>query len=572
MIPQGPNDSESPLASVPPEWAPEALLAAQHLSREKSFLYDTQRGIIYFIAHDGRVDEVIEFPDWIETVHRDDQRLVLTQLDQLMRGDFDRIALSYRRVSPDGTVRYFGSSLTRDNAALVGIILEETTDKYQIESVVEHLSAVFLANQLAGVASAIYDFAKGQSWASPAYLAWFRLQPDDSPLPLISYADSVVEEDRTLVADDIHRVLLHGGTKTIDHRATTPWSKRVWMRLRLDGFLDHGTVSRIVVSLTDITEQVSASVALRQRDEQLRAAMEASFDAFMLLEADYGDNGRIVDFRFKHLNRLSELLLGEEVSKLLGRSARECLQKKVYRKFFFYYRQALMSRQTLVREEVFQIAGERRWYRHQVVPLSHAVAVTVSDVTSQRRDQQLLLDQKIELEKANAKLRDLARIDGLTGVYNRRAFDERLHEEIERGDRYHTPLSLVIMDIDRFKLFNDEFGHQFGDEVLRHVANLLNQSARVTDFVARYGGEEFAAILPMTTAEEARLFAERFRNRLRESPYEGRSVTGSFGCAQHVKGAGAASDLVKRADAAQYESKHGGRDRVTLDSTIIQNG
>jgi diguanylate cyclase (GGDEF)-like protein/PAS domain S-box-containing protein len=342
--------------------------------------------------------------------------------------------------------------------------------------------------------------------------------------------------------------------------------------MRLDAFLDQGIVAKLVVSLTDITEQMLATIALRQRDEQLRAAIEASFDAFMLLDAVLDDSARVVDFTFRHLNRLSEKLIGQEIRNLLGRSVRETLQEPAFRKFFFYYREALETRKTLVREEGFELNGSIRWYRHQVVPISNSVAITVSDVTSQRQDQQLLVKQKEELEAANAKLRDLARIDGLTGVYNRRAFEERLVEEVERSDRYGTPLSLVMLDIDNFKLFNDHYGHQFGDEVLRHVAQLLNQSARGTDFVARYGGEELTAILPMTTVSEAALFAERFRNRLKGSSLDGKTVTASFGCAQHFKGPDAAADLVARADAAQYVSKRSGKDRVTADSRESENG
>jgi diguanylate cyclase (GGDEF)-like protein/PAS domain S-box-containing protein len=561
-----PQDTTTNPPAQLPDWAAGALQAARSKSKEEAFLYHLPSGEIVIVGQEGQVRELTDFPAWLQSVHRNDQRVLLSSLDQLIRGEIRDITISYRR-DDAASIRYFVSSLTRSEDVIAGILLEETANQSRIESVSEQLSAVYLADQLAGVATAVYDFSKERSWASPAFLSWFRLQPEESPLPLITYADSVQESDKERVASEIHKILLLGGTKSIDHQAINPFGKKVWMRLRLDGFIDRGVVARIVATLTDITDQMTATTVLRQKDEQLRAAMEASFDAFMLLEAVYDQSGRIFDFRFKHLNRLSERLLGQDISALLGRSVRESLTKKVYRKFFFYYREALVERQTQVREEVFTVDGERRWYRHQVVPLSGAVAVTVSDVTSQRRDQQLLLDQKLELEAANTKLRNLARIDGLTGVYNRRAFDERLQEEIVRSDRYHTPLSLVIMDIDRFKLFNDNYGHQFGDEVLKHVANLLNQSARTTDFVARYGGEEFAAILPMTTAEEARLFAERFRNRLRESPYNGKAVTGSFGCAQHIKSENAFEELVHRADTAQYVSKNNGRDRVTVSET-----
>ena len=112
-----------------------------------------------------------------------------------------------------------------------------------------------------------------------------------------------------------------------------------------------------------------------------------------------------------------------------------------------------------------------------------------------------LEQQKAELEAANAHLEALATTDGLTRLKNHGAFQDRLREEYERGVRYHSPLSVVLLDVDRFKHFNDTYGHPAGDTVLKQVADILQREARSTDVVARYGGEEFVVLLPETDAE-----------------------------------------------------------------------
>jgi len=167
------------------------------------------------------------------------------------------------------------------------------------------------------------------------------------------------------------------------------------------------------------------------------------------------------------------------------------------------------------------------------------------------------------LEEANLRLDALATTDGLTGVKNRRAFGEKLAEEITRSTRYGPPLSLLLLDVDKFKQYNDTFGHPAGDEVLKTVARLLLEQARATDFVARYGGEEFTLVLPDTGAEGAVVMAERLRAVLEAAPWAQRAVTASFGAATLSREINTDTALIGAADRALYDSKENGRNRVT---------
>ena len=180
-----------------------------------------------------------------------------------------------------------------------------------------------------------------------------------------------------------------------------------------------------------------------------------------------------------------------------------------------------------------------------------------------------LRDMTVQKE-AQTELQRLATRDGLTGIANRRSFDDVLAAEWLRGMRDAKPLSLILIDVDHFKLYNDHFGHQGGDECLKAVAGAISASClRSSDLAARYGGEEFTAILPGTSAEGGMVVAERMRaavaaRSMQHPGNDGRGhVTVSVGVATLIPARDRApEDLVAAADAALYCAKREGRDRV----------
>tara|TARA_B100000029_G_scaffold504387_1_gene583132 strand:- start:7 stop:960 length:954 start_codon:yes stop_codon:yes gene_type:complete len=194
------------------------------------------------------------------------------------------------------------------------------------------------------------------------------------------------------------------------------------------------------------------------------------------------------------------------------------------------------------------------------------------------RLEKLVADRTRELEAANselgsavAELERLARTDGLTGLRNHRAFQEALSFEVRRAGRLKQPLSLLMVDVDHFKTYNDAHGHPAGDHVLKRVAHIFTETLRSIDLVARYGGEEFAVLLLDTSTAAAQSVGDKLRQAVRsyDFPMAGDSqergrITVSVGVATLPGHADDAADLLERADAALYVAKRSGRDRVCV--------
>jgi diguanylate cyclase (GGDEF)-like protein len=228
------------------------------------------------------------------------------------------------------------------------------------------------------------------------------------------------------------------------------------------------------------------------------------------------------------------------------------------------------------------LGREARWKRAPSVdstPSLEEIAqlplmlMKLAEQLDQRPSIQNQLAEIIRLAKLQATdidriVRD-SRTDALTGLWNRRALDEQAPLQFSLSQRYATPLSVVMVDIDHFKRLNDEHGHATGDAALRHVAGVLRQGLRESDFIARYGGEEFAIFLPQTDLAGALMATERLRQIVADTPFtEGDrliEVRVSMGIAQ-VRRDEHVGDVIARADAALLHAKQAGRNQVRAES------
>ena len=177
------------------------------------------------------------------------------------------------------------------------------------------------------------------------------------------------------------------------------------------------------------------------------------------------------------------------------------------------------------------------------------------DLTSEMKQQRAL-------EVLCGELEHLAATDGLTGLANRRVLDQRVQLEFQSARRYHTALSVVLLDIDNFKKHNDQLGHAAGDLILQRMGALIRGCARETDLAARYGGEEFVIVLPNTDGDGATQFAERIKAAMDRASWPGGPVTASIGTASLDRWTVSGERLVALADDAMYEVKCTGKNRI----------
>lgn len=186
------------------------------------------------------------------------------------------------------------------------------------------------------------------------------------------------------------------------------------------------------------------------------------------------------------------------------------------------------------------------------------------DLLDMLMPQWAVLIEHAELKQKARELERLSITDPLTGLLNRRYLEERIAEEISRSNRYDSPLSLMMIDVDDFKSYNDRFSHPEGDQALRLIAACLKVTIRASDIAARYGGEEFIVLLPQTNSAEAYVIAERFRERVASEDFPCRAITVSIGITGFSPSVCTVTDMITAADQALYQAKGRGRNNVQV--------
>ena len=278
---------------------------------------------------------------------------------------------------------------------------------------------------------------------------------------------------------------------------------------------------------------------------------------------------RVVD-----ANLMAQKWLGKSINEISGQDPVEVFRgwPQLLNRFFF----------TEFSREEIEIPGTPRHTLEIVItPIYNRLktlegrVIVARDITDRKALENKLTEVNISLQNQlneneilRAKLLEQAIRDPLTGAFNRRYFSEALDQEAARSARENTPFSILILDVDRFKQFNDTYGHKCGDIVLQSLANFLNENTRQGDIVCRYGGEEFVILMTDVASEAAYKRAELFRSKFEEMTveYEGKKLkcTFSAGVASYPLHAGSGETLLILADQALYQSKANGRNRVSI--------
>ena len=246
----------------------------------------------------------------------------------------------------------------------------------------------------------------------------------------------------------------------------------------------------------------------------------------------------------------------------------QVLEERISQHYNDRYRRSQLKDDAFEAEDFFPHFGpEGKWLFFTAAPLKDSTGAvtgaieTLPDITDRKT-------AELALCESERRHRELSITDGLTGLYNSRHFYIRAHEEVERSNRYGSPLSLILLDVDNFKKFNDTYGHLEGDRVLAGLAEVIRAEIRGSDSAYRYGGEEFIVLCPETVPDEAEVVAERLRQAFAEreftpAPGERVHITISIGggCYQPKE---ELIPFVKRIDAAMYTAKKNGKNRVVF--------
>lgn len=342
------------------------------------------------------------------------------------------------------------------------------------------------------------------------------------------------------------------------------------------GFFAAGLLASVGL-VCALMRRTSMLHAARRHDEQACAYLREAIDQMPAAIELYDPQDRLII-----CNRLMEKMYPQHNrSRVLGQTYEALLREAVQQGLLgevpagqeeAWIRQRLTTRCTSS-EPLLRRLPDGDWIHvHEARTASGYLMVTRLDVTT-------LLENSLALERANSQLARLSTTDGLTGVANRRLFDRTLVQEWLRSARSHQPLSLLMIDIDYFKRYNDHYGHLAGDACLRQVAEVLQACAqRSGELVARYGGEEFALLLPGADEQAARVVAQRCMDQLRQAqiPHAASAVSSWLTLSIGMATLAALPDqsaevLVKAADDALYRMKAAGRARFELTAPVATN-
>jgi|GEM_PF-1979011 len=392
---------------------------------------------------------------------------------------------------------------------------------------------------------------------------------------------TVAPRHKKLVKSMIEEVFQGKVFKQVEVDYVDPSGKK--LNLLLSVFPVVGTrneINRAIAASVDITARRIAEKKVKEDEKTLRTVIESLHEGLLMQD----ETTKVI-----LANSKATAALGFSGRTLLGKKPKDPYWELLNEDETTCEAKNLPSAHALRTGEsqIDQIVGiktptsDLKWLSINAIPLRSSAArkverviVSFTDITERKHQQKLAKEQMVLISEANIKLElrqaelqqayyqleALATTDGLTGLLNHRAFQERIRVELETSGRRLT--SVILLDVDHFKQFNDSYGHPAGDQVLRTVANILRQAAPEYPSIARYGGEEFVILCPRTDQNVSVKIAEQIRHGMESNPWPLRKVTVSIGVSTGTIQSGAA-DLIEQADKALYMSKRLGRNTVS---------
>ena len=382
----------------------------------------------------------------------------------------------------------------------------------------------------------------------------------DNEMMGMNFRQYVDKDSEHKVFEAFHKVFLTGeSTKGVDWEFISKAGEKKPIESSVSLIRDtQGNPIGFRGIIRDITERKQIEEKLRREEQRFRAFMEHSSDIVVILNRE----GTIT-----YINPAVERILGFKIEERIGASGFERVHPDDMKSLADAFNTLARDTNTpILQSEMHLRHKDGSWRTFEAVGSNlvnnnvvEAVIVNYRDITERKRVEDAL-------RKSEQMYLELSIIDDLTQLYNSRHFYSQLKKEIERSNRYEHPLTILLLDLDKFKAFNDTYGHVEGNNVLSRLGQVVKQCLRKTDSAYRYGGEEFTIILPMTTGDEGVVTAKRIQAELRKeafSPALGQEVymTVSIGLSQY-KPKEEMKVFVDRVDRLMYQAKNSGRDRI----------
>ena len=440
-------------------------------------------------------------------------------------------------------------ALSRQTTALLELRQRKLQAECQAPEVERARSLLDRTSALARVGGWELDVQTGKiDWTDEVYRI-YEIDPATEPR-LLASIDFYAPSARPVIAAAVEAAMRDGTPYDLELPFTTATGRALTVRTQGEAVMHEGKAVRLFGTFQDITERKAVEQATLDRQRRLRTLADNLPAMIALIDREQ---------RYRFLNAHIGRVFKIDPSAALGMTIRELRGEVVYALLEPHVLAALRGEASTC-SYVDEVDGRSLHYQSNFVPDIDA-AGQVNGFCAMTFD-------ITELKETQRQLELLARADSLTGLPNRRQFDERLADAVGRSRRTAGSLALMFLDVDHFKAINDSFGHAAGDEVLREVARRLKASVRTTDTVARLGGDEFVILLEgVADASELARLADKVVACMR-SPFEVfgtvLDVTMSVGVARCEDRSHAASELFSRADGALYLAKKQGRDRFVL--------